>query len=63
LAANQPSRASAKETIHLSLDIALVVHLKKMENPVAAATAAAVEHSLSPLGELHYVNYSLIDIA
>jgi len=25
--------------------------------------AAAVEHSLSPLGESYYVNYSLIDIA
>ena len=37
---------------------------KKMEKPVAAAAAAvAVEHSLSPLGESYYVNYSLIHLA
>jgi len=29
---------------------------KKTEKPVAAAAAAAVEHSLSPLGESYYVN-------
>jgi len=34
---------------------------KKTENPVAAA--AAVKHSLSPLGKSHYVNYSLIGLA
>jgi len=32
------------------------------KTPVAAAAAAAVEHSLSPLGE-SYVNYSLIGLS
>jgi len=65
--ANQPSHASAKETIHLSLAITLVVHLytwqRKRKKRVAAAGAAAVEHRLLPLGESYYVNYSLIDLA
>jgi len=34
--------------------------MKKTEKPVAAA---AVQHSLSPLGKSYYVNYSLIDLA
>jgi len=37
---------------------------KKIKKPVAAAAAAtAVEHSLSPLSESYYVNYSLIGLA
>ena len=36
---------------------------EETEKPVLVAAAAAVEHSLSPLRESYYVNYSLIDLA